>query len=108
MMNSAMAVLCALRSARADISKIFSAQPTQFLHCSGVRLMAADKELLLKLRKRTGYSFTNCKKALERFSSDLQQQELLSTRSELWCCRLCVVHQRVCGHGSAIPRGQLY
>ncbi|XP_067881018.1 elongation factor Ts, mitochondrial isoform X2 [Heterodontus francisci] len=37
--------------------------------------MAADKELLLKLRKRTGYSFTNCKKALERFSSDLQQAE---------------------------------
>ncbi|XP_067880595.1 EEF1A lysine methyltransferase 3-like isoform X3 [Heterodontus francisci] len=37
--------------------------------------MAADKELLLKLRKRTGYSFTNCKKALERFSSDLQQKE---------------------------------
>ncbi|XP_041036078.1 elongation factor Ts, mitochondrial isoform X2 [Carcharodon carcharias] len=37
--------------------------------------MAVDKELLLKLRKETGYSFTNCKKALEQFSSDLQQAE---------------------------------
>ncbi|XP_072350120.1 elongation factor Ts, mitochondrial [Scyliorhinus torazame] len=71
-MHSAMV---ALRSARAQLSRILSVQPTQFLHCPGIRLMAADKELLLKLRKKTGYSFTNCKKALEKFSSDLQQAE---------------------------------
>ncbi|XP_041036077.1 elongation factor Ts, mitochondrial isoform X1 [Carcharodon carcharias] len=74
-MHSAIAALSALRSARADISRIIFAQPTQFLHCPGIRLMAVDKELLLKLRKETGYSFTNCKKALEQFSSDLQQAE---------------------------------
>ncbi|XP_067832586.1 elongation factor Ts, mitochondrial isoform X2 [Heptranchias perlo] len=37
--------------------------------------MAADKELLMKLRKKTGYSFSNCKKAVEKFNSDLQQAE---------------------------------
>ncbi|XP_043537686.1 elongation factor Ts, mitochondrial [Chiloscyllium plagiosum] len=74
-MHSTMAAFSVLRSIRIDISKVFSARSTQFLHCSGVRLMAADKELLLKLRKKTGYSFTNCKKALEKFSSDLQQAE---------------------------------
>uniref|UniRef100_UPI00398F2BA6 elongation factor Ts, mitochondrial isoform X2 n=1 Tax=Pristiophorus japonicus TaxID=55135 RepID=UPI00398F2BA6 len=71
-----MAVLCTLRAARAGISRFFSVQPTQFLHCPGVRSMAADKELLMKLRKKTGYSFTNCKKALEKFNSNLQQAEV--------------------------------
>ncbi|XP_059812347.1 elongation factor Ts, mitochondrial isoform X2 [Hypanus sabinus] len=55
--------------------RIFSTQPAQFLHCSGARLIVADKDLLIKLRKKTGYSFTNCKKALEKFNSDLQQAE---------------------------------
>ncbi|XP_078287429.1 elongation factor Ts, mitochondrial isoform X2 [Rhinoraja longicauda] len=66
---------CALRTARTRISRIFSTQPVQFLHCSGTRLIATNKELLIKLRKKTGYSFTNCKKALENFNSDLQQAE---------------------------------
>ncbi|CAH2224528.1 elongation factor Ts, mitochondrial [Pelobates cultripes] len=42
---------------------------------SGVRLLAANKDLLVKLRKKTGYSFMNCKKALEKFSNDLKQAE---------------------------------
>ncbi|XP_069762192.1 elongation factor Ts, mitochondrial [Narcine bancroftii] len=70
-----MFILCALRSARFGISRVFATQPTQFLHCSGARLIAADKELLIKLRKKTGYTFTNCKKALEKFDSDFQQAE---------------------------------
>uniref|UniRef100_V9L421 Elongation factor Ts, mitochondrial n=1 Tax=Callorhinchus milii TaxID=7868 RepID=V9L421_CALMI len=45
------------------------------LHSSGMRLMATNKELLMKLRRKTGYSFTNCKKALEKFCSDLSQAE---------------------------------
>ncbi|XP_051865696.1 elongation factor Ts, mitochondrial isoform X2 [Pristis pectinata] len=74
-----MAVLCALRTARIFSTQpaqvLLSTQPAQFLHSSGARLIAADKELLVKLRKKTGYSFTNCKKALEKFNSDLQQAE---------------------------------
>ncbi|XP_072263230.1 elongation factor Ts, mitochondrial [Pyxicephalus adspersus] len=55
--------------------KILSWQPAGLLHtCS--RLLAADKDLLLKLRKRTGYSFTNCKKALDKFSNDVKQAEV--------------------------------
>ncbi|XP_069087020.1 elongation factor Ts, mitochondrial [Pleurodeles waltl] len=41
----------------------------------GTRLLSADKDLLVKLRKRTGYSFVNCKKALEKFSNDSKQAE---------------------------------
>ncbi|XP_075121790.1 elongation factor Ts, mitochondrial [Leptodactylus fuscus] len=55
-------------------SKLFSWQQTGLFH-SGFRLLAADKELLVKLRKKTGYSFINCKKALEKFSNDAKQAE---------------------------------
>lgn len=34
---------------------------------------ASSKELLMKLRRRTGYSFVNCKKALETCGGDLKQ-----------------------------------
>ncbi|KAM5179558.1 elongation factor Ts, mitochondrial [Mantella aurantiaca] len=54
--------------------KLRSWQPVGHLHtCS--RLLAADKDLLMKLRKKTGYSFTNCKKALDKFSNDIKQAE---------------------------------
>ncbi|XP_037376697.1 elongation factor Ts, mitochondrial-like [Talpa occidentalis] len=36
---------------------------------------ASSKELLMKLRRKTGYSFVNCKKALETCGEDLQQAE---------------------------------
>ncbi|KAG9491612.1 hypothetical protein GDO78_000236, partial [Eleutherodactylus coqui] len=42
---------------------------------SGFRLLAANKERLVKLRKKTGYSFINCKKALEKFNDDAEQAE---------------------------------
>ncbi|KAE8626721.1 hypothetical protein XENTR_v10006725 [Xenopus tropicalis] len=64
-----MAALCS--SLRA---KLLWRQQVGLLH-TGVRLLAADKELLVKLRKRTGYSFINCKKALEQFSNDFKQAE---------------------------------
>ncbi|KAJ8358905.1 hypothetical protein SKAU_G00154300 [Synaphobranchus kaupii] len=38
-------------------------------------LLAAEKALLLKLRKTTGYTFINCKKALEKFDNDIKQAE---------------------------------
>lgn len=44
----------------------------QSLH-TGCQLLAAEKALLIKLRKNTGYTFINCKKALERFDNDVTQ-----------------------------------
>uniref|UniRef100_A0A3Q3GQ96 Elongation factor Ts, mitochondrial n=1 Tax=Kryptolebias marmoratus TaxID=37003 RepID=A0A3Q3GQ96_KRYMA len=46
----------------------------QSLH-TGCQLLAADKTLLIKLRKSTGYTFINCKKALEKFDNDIAQAE---------------------------------
>ncbi|XP_040196795.1 elongation factor Ts, mitochondrial [Rana temporaria] len=54
--------------------RIFSWHKAALLHTCG-RLLASDKDLLLKLRKKTGYSFTNCKKALDKFSNDIKQAE---------------------------------
>ncbi|XP_078305873.1 elongation factor Ts, mitochondrial isoform X2 [Panthera onca] len=53
-----------------------SSQPRHTFH-TGPRLAssASSKELLLKLRRKTGYSFVNCKKALEACSGDLKQAE---------------------------------
>lgn len=47
----------------------------QSIH-TGCQLLAAEKALLLKLRKNTGYTFSNCKKALETFDNDMAQAEL--------------------------------
>lgn len=47
-------------------------QHVQWFHTEG-QLLAAQKALLLKLRKNTGYTFTNCKKALEKFDNDVTQ-----------------------------------
>ncbi|XP_023563040.1 elongation factor Ts, mitochondrial isoform X3 [Octodon degus] len=37
---------------------------------------ASSKDLLMKLRRKTGYSFVNCKKALETCGEDLEQAEI--------------------------------
>ncbi|XP_068598819.1 elongation factor Ts, mitochondrial [Brachionichthys hirsutus] len=42
---------------------------------AGYQLMAAEKAAVMKLRKSTGYTFTNCKKALEKFGNDVTQAE---------------------------------
>ena len=47
-------------------------QHAQSLH-TGCQLLAAEKALLMKLRKTTGYTFINCKKALEKFDNDIAQ-----------------------------------
>lgn len=47
-------------------------QHGQSVH-TGLQLLAAEKALLMKLRKSTGYTFTNCKKALEKFDNDMSQ-----------------------------------
>ncbi|XP_061833671.1 elongation factor Ts, mitochondrial [Nerophis lumbriciformis] len=56
-----------------DLAKVGS-QHAQAFH-TGSHLLAVDKNLLVKLRKRSGYTFINCKKALEKFHNDITQAE---------------------------------
>ncbi|KTG33709.1 hypothetical protein cypCar_00023551 [Cyprinus carpio] len=63
------------RSVRTEVVKGCLAQHVQSLYTSCPSL-AADKALLLKLRKSTGYTFINCKKALEKFNNDVTQAEI--------------------------------
>lgn len=60
-----------------------SPQPRHTLH-AGPRLSASasSKELLMKLRRNTGYSFVNCKKALETCGGDLKQVCVEGCRAE--------------------------
>ncbi|XP_067385938.1 elongation factor Ts, mitochondrial isoform X2 [Emydura macquarii macquarii] len=50
--------------------------PLVCLFHASLPAFAADKGLLVKLRRKTGYSFVNCKKALEKFSGDSKQAEV--------------------------------
>lgn len=43
---------------------------SRFLHLSP-RIFYADKNALSALRKKTGYTFANCKKALEMHENDV-------------------------------------
>lgn len=53
---------------------MMSTQFTRFLHLSSTRIaMGANKSNLAKLRKKTGYPFGNCKKALEANNNDLDK-----------------------------------
>ncbi|XP_005924976.1 elongation factor Ts, mitochondrial [Haplochromis burtoni] len=56
------------------VAKVSVGQHVQSLH-TGCQLLAAEKALLMKLRKSTGYTFINCKKALEKFDNDVAQAE---------------------------------
>lgn len=53
---------------------MITTQFARFVHLSTNRvLMAASKSNLAKLRKKTGYPFGNCKKALEENNNDLEK-----------------------------------
>ncbi|XP_032145054.1 elongation factor Ts, mitochondrial isoform X2 [Sapajus apella] len=53
-----------------------SPQPRHTFHAGPcLYASASSKELLMKLRRKTGYSFVNCKKALETCGEDLKQAE---------------------------------
>lgn len=53
---------------------MFSQVLHRFLHtCSSLK--AVEKAALLELRKKTGYTFTNCKKALEATDNDVKKAE---------------------------------
>ncbi|TKS71622.1 SWI/SNF complex subunit SMARCC2 BRG1-associated factor 170 [Collichthys lucidus] len=60
------------RAITRDAVKVSVCQHVQSFH-TGCQLLAADKALLMKLRKTTGYTFINCKKALEKFDNDVTQ-----------------------------------
>ncbi|XP_004544968.1 elongation factor Ts, mitochondrial [Maylandia zebra] len=62
------------RTLTRDVAKVSVGQHVQSLH-TGCQLLAAEKALLMKLRKSTGYTFINCKKALEKFDNDVAQAE---------------------------------
>uniref|UniRef100_A0A3Q3XIE5 Elongation factor Ts, mitochondrial n=1 Tax=Mola mola TaxID=94237 RepID=A0A3Q3XIE5_MOLML len=62
------------RTLTRDLAKVSVCQPVRSLR-TGDRLLAAEKALLMKLRKSTGYTFINCKKALEKFDNDIAQAE---------------------------------
>ncbi|XP_075810549.1 elongation factor Ts, mitochondrial [Microtus pennsylvanicus] len=66
-------VACTGRSARSVLLQ--SSQPWHTFHAGPSLASASSKELLMKLRRKTGYSFVNCKKALETCGGDLKQAE---------------------------------
>lgn len=82
------------------VSQVSVGQHVQSLH-TGCQLLAAEKALLMKLRKSTGYTFINCKKALEKFDNDVAQVRASRNLSgavrrcyvfdtnELWDCFQC-------------------
>ncbi|XP_043287705.1 elongation factor Ts, mitochondrial isoform X4 [Venturia canescens] len=47
----------------------------RFFHTNNVLWYSSSKSLLAKLRKKTGYTFSNCKKALELHNNDLAKAE---------------------------------
>ncbi|XP_013773854.1 elongation factor Ts, mitochondrial-like isoform X2 [Limulus polyphemus] len=54
----------------------------RFFHTTG-RWRAINKSALAKLRKTTGYSFTNCKKALDKFEGNIEKaEEWLRTQAQ--------------------------
>lgn len=56
------------------IYQIFSIVVSRFFHTTKISF-AGEKSLLASLRKKTGYTFANCKKALEIHNNDLNLAE---------------------------------
>ncbi|XP_026863646.2 elongation factor Ts, mitochondrial [Electrophorus electricus] len=69
-----MAVSILFRSVKTNLAKVNFQKHVQCVH-TGCSLLGADKALVVKLRKATGYTFINCKKALEKFNNDIEQAE---------------------------------
>nr|XP_020448639.1 elongation factor Ts, mitochondrial [Monopterus albus] len=69
-----MSLTVLFRTVIRDVAKVSLNQHVQWLH-TGCQLLAAEKALLMKLRKSTGYTFINCQKALEKFDNEIRQAE---------------------------------
>lgn len=57
------------------IQQIITRAVVKLFHTAAIN-PAAEKSLLATLRKKTGYTFSNCKKALEMHNNDLKQAEV--------------------------------
>ncbi|XP_051168786.1 elongation factor Ts, mitochondrial [Leptopilina boulardi] len=55
---------------------MISSKFIRYIHTNNFLWQASDKSLLAKLRKKTGYTFSNCKKALELHQNDLDKAEV--------------------------------
>ena len=55
-------------------TKMYFTQMPRFIHTTRL-ILAAEKSALATLRKKTGYTFSNCKKALEMHNNDLTKAE---------------------------------
>lgn len=53
--------------------QMIPAQIFRLIHTNGLLWQASNKSLLAKLRKKTGYTFANCKKALELHENDVNK-----------------------------------
>lgn len=49
------------------------AQMFRLIHTNNLLWQTTNKSLLAKLRKKTGYTFANCKKALELHENDMDK-----------------------------------
>nr|XP_050851806.1 elongation factor Ts, mitochondrial isoform X2 [Vespula vulgaris] len=56
---------------------MISSRIFRFVHTNSLLWQTSNKSLLAKLRKKTGYTFANCKRALEVNSNDI-------TKAEVW------------------------
>lgn len=52
---------------------MISTKLIRYIHTNSFLWQATNKSLLAKLRKKTGYTFSNCKKALELHQNDLEK-----------------------------------
>lgn len=48
----------------------------RFIHSNNLLWQATSKSLLAELRKKTGFTFTNCKKALDLYENDMEKVRL--------------------------------
>ncbi|XP_068171040.1 elongation factor Ts, mitochondrial [Antennarius striatus] len=56
------------------VTKASFGQHARSIH-TGYQVLVAEKANIMKLRKSTGYTFINCKNALEKFDNDITQAE---------------------------------
>jgi len=63
--------------------KMYFKNVVRFLNV-GSRFYATDKSALATLRKKTGYTFANCKKALELHNNDIMKVNKLEFIKEFY------------------------
>ncbi|CAH1789432.1 unnamed protein product [Owenia fusiformis] len=74
---------------------------TRALHTSSMFWSKVSKESLSKLRKKTGFTFSNCKKALQKFDNDMVKAEewLHEEAQKAGWTKATKLHGRTMSHG---------